>query len=275
MTSTINKNIQVGVGLRHTHFDHFEADKPINIDFFEVISENFINTRGRPFEILVKLREKFPICMHGVSLSIAGIDTEVNPNYLQKLKELIKIVEPEIVSDHLCFTGLAHSNLHNLLPFAYTKENLARIALKVQAVQESLGRPLVLENLSAYFSLKNSVFSEAEFLNELAERTGCGILLDINNLYVNSVNQNFHPNDFISKINIKHIKQIHLAGYTDFGDYLFDSHAHPVYPEVWVLFQEMIKRNRDIPVLVEWDEDIPTFERLEEEALTAKKLARN
>jgi uncharacterized protein (UPF0276 family) len=261
----------VGVGLRHIHFNHIEAKKPLQVDFFEIISENFINTRGRPFEVLMYLKEKFPIAMHGVSLSIAGHD-DLNFDYLKKLKELIHIVNPIITSDHLCFTGLKNSNLHNLLPFAYTEENLKFIVNKILLLQDFLERQFVFENLSAYFSLKNSEMNEAEFLNELCNRTGCGILFDVNNLYVNSINQHFEVDDFIEKINFEHVKQIHLAGYTDFGDYLFDTHAMPIHAPVWELFSKICKKTKNIPILIEWDEDIPPFERLEEEVKKAKEI---
>lgn len=269
---TSEEKFKVGLGLRHQHFPYFESGKNADIDFFEIISENFINTRGRPFEILMKLRESYDFCMHGVSLSVASVEN-VNMDYLKKLKELMIIVEPLVVSDHLCFTGSNERNLHNLLPFAYTKSNLCRIAEKIKIVQDLLGRRIVLENLSAYFSLSNSEMMESEFLNELSCMTECGILLDINNLYVNSINQKFSADDWLSKINIKNVKQIHLAGFTDFGDYLFDTHALPVHQPVWELYKTVIQNNLNIPVLIEWDEDIPSFEILQEEAFKARKIA--
>jgi uncharacterized protein (UPF0276 family) len=268
------EKFKVGVGLRHQHFPYFESGKSAEVDFFEIISENFINTRGRPFEILMKLREEFDICMHGVSLSVASVEN-VNWDYLGKIKELMTIVEPLVISDHLCFTGSSERNLHNLLPFSYTEANLNRISEKVKIIQDFLGRQFVLENLSAYFSLANSEMMESEFLNELSRITGCGILLDINNLYVNSINQKFNANDWLSKINIKNVNQIHLAGFTDFGDYLFDTHALPVHQPVWDLYESIIQKNLEIPVLIEWDEDIPSFEILQEEAFKARKIALN
>jgi uncharacterized protein (UPF0276 family) len=268
----MNQKFEIGIGLRHKHFNHIEENLPIQVDFFEIISENFMNSKGRPFEILMKLCTHFPIYMHGVSLSIASVE-KVNLEYLMRLNELIKIVQPKVTSDHLCFTGSNKSNLHNLLPFAYTRENLERIARKIQIVQDTLKRQFVFENLSAYFSLKNSEMNEAEFLNELCNLTGCGILFDINNLYVNSINQHFHVDEFIQKINFNHVKQIHLAGYSDYGDYIFDTHANPVHQPVWNLYKKIIQIKSDLPVLIEWDENIPDFYRLEEEAMKAKKFA--
>lgn len=262
----------IGVGLRHKHFPFFENGGKSNVDFFEIISENFMNTKGRPFEILNKLRQDFPVCMHGVSLSIAGVD-DFSQDYLMKLKELEKTISPFVVSDHLCFTGVDGNNLHNLLPFSYTEKNLNRISERIKFVQNYLNRQMIFENLSAYFSLKDSEMSESEFLNRLCENTGCGILLDVNNLYVNSINQKFDPNIWLSKINFSNVKQIHLAGFTDFGDYLFDTHSNPVHQNVWSLYKDVIKKNIEIPVLIEWDENIPEFEILEEEAMKAKHLA--
>jgi uncharacterized protein (UPF0276 family) len=269
------KNIinPIGVGLRHIHFPYLEDHPEIKVDFFEIISENYINTRGRPFEMAMKLRESFPIYMHGVSLSIAGT-TELNFKYLEKLKILIEIIKPEIVSDHLCFTGFNSQNLHNLLPFAYTKENLNRISKRVNIVQEYLGREILLENLSAYFSLKNSEMNEGEFLDELANKTGAKILFDINNLYVNSINQKFNPDEFTRHLNFKNIGQIHLAGHSDFGEYLFDTHDHPVTNSVWELYKKLIPHMPGVPVLIEWDDQIPDYKTVEMEALKAREYAR-
>jgi len=261
-----------GVGLRHKHFPYFENGGKSKVDFFEIISENFMNTKGRPFEILIKLRQEYPVCMHGVSLSIAGTNN-FSDEYLSKLKALEKTISPFVVSDHLCFTGVDGNNLHNLLPFSYTEKNLNRISDRIKFVQDYLNRQMIFENLSAYFTLKDSEMSESEFLNEICERTGCGILLDVNNLYVNSVNQNFDPTMWLSKINFSNVKQLHLAGFTDYGDYLFDTHSNPVHQDVWKLYRGIIQDNKNIPVLIEWDEDIPDFEILEEEALKAKNYA--
>jgi uncharacterized protein (UPF0276 family) len=271
-SSLLSENFKLGVGLRHKHFPYFEMGNTSVVDFFEIISENFINTKGRPFEILMRLRQDYAVCMHGVSLSIASTEP-VDLNYLKKLKDLINVLEPMIVSDHLCFTGNKEFNLHNLLPFSYTESNLKRITEKVKTVQDYLNRQLVLENLSAYFSLKSSEMSEGQFLNELCKLTGCGVLLDINNLYVNSINQKFSTTEFLENFNFENVKQFHLAGYTDFGEYLFDTHAMPVHPPVWDLYKKIIKMKNDVPVLIEWDEDIPEFEILENEAWIAKKLA--
>lgn len=260
-----------GIGLRHKHFPYIENDGEIKIDFFELLTENYLNTKGRPFAMMLKIREKFPMAMHGVSLSIAS-QSEINLKYLQQVKELTSIVEPFVISDHLCFTGLTDKNLHNLLPFSYDQENLIRICDRINQVQDYMQRQYAFENLSAYFTLKNSTMSEAQFLNEICNRTGCGILFDINNLYVNSINQHFSADDFINSIDLKHIKQFHLAGFSDFGDYLFDTHSEHVHPPVWELYKKIIKFKKDVPVLIEWDENIPDYQILEDECLKAKNI---
>ncbi len=263
--------VQVGVGLRHTHFPYLDESPELKIDFFEGISENFMNSRGRPFKMLMKMREARPLALHGVSLSIAG--PKAPPlDYLKSLKELYRIVDPFITSDHLCWTGGSAHNLHNLLPFAYTEESLKFLTTRVHFVQEFLGRTLTLENVSAYFSLKSSTLSETEFLSRLCNQTGCKILLDLNNIYVNSVNQKFDPYAYIHSINKSHISQIHLAGFTDMGSYLFDTHSREVDSEVWNLLRLTKKCGINVPTLIEWDENIPKFTKVEEEALKARAV---
>lgn len=266
------KNNKVGVGLRHTHFpeilDRLERGEKFPIGWFEGISENFINSRGRPFEVLMKVREHFDISLHGVSLNLASHE-DINWDYLKALRELYHIVRPALVSDHLCWTGVASSNLHNLLPFPYTKENLLLLVDKVCRIQDFLGRPLAFENLSAYFDLKESEMSEAEFLRELSFKTDCKILLDLNNIYVNSKNFDFNPYEYIDQIPMERVSEIHLAGHSDMGKFLFDTHSGPVCENVWQLYEFTISRG-NIPTLVEWDEDIPPLSRVFEEALKAK-----
>lgn len=264
-----NRPFPIGVGLRHTHFpfleESFSNNEKIDIDFFEGLSENYLSTRGRPFSMLMKVRERFPVALHGVSLSIAAQE-DLDFDYLGKLKELYSIVDPIITSDHMCFTGMAHNNLHNLLPFAYNEENLNRICEKVERVQEFLGRQMIFENLSAYFSLKSSTMSEAEFLTELCNKTGAGLLFDVNNIYVNSFNQKFNPKSYIEQTDFKHVKQMHLAGFSDMKTHLFDTHSREVQPPVWELFKEAIQHKSNVHVLIEWDEEIPHFDTLLSEA---------
>ncbi|RLA65642.1 MAG: hypothetical protein DRQ88_02300 [Epsilonproteobacteria bacterium] len=261
----------IGVGLRAEHYSYLEKNPPTNIKWFEVISENYMNSRGRPWDILKFIREKYPLAFHGVSLSIGSYDP-LNLDYLEKLKYMIDVFDPFIVSDHLCWTGLPDSNFHNLLPVPYTDKSLNHIASKLDKIQSILGRPMVLENPTAYVDYKESTYTEWEFIKKLVEQTGCNILLDVNNVYVNSVNFNYDPKVYLDHIPKDKVVQIHLAGYTDMGDFLFDTHSKPVYPEVWDLFSYVIKDLKDVPVLLEWDDDIPAFPHLEEEALKAQKI---
>lgn len=260
-----------GVGLRTKHYPNLEERPQTKLDWFEVVSENHMNSKGRPWEILELMRRDYPVAFHGVSLNI-GLKKEVDLNYLKKLKEMIGVFDPMIVSDHLCWTGLPSSNIHNLLPLPYNDESIQMVTTKLDQIQSYLGREIALENLSAYFEFKNSTYSESEFLNLVAQKSGCKLLLDINNVYVNSQNLGFDAKAFIDSIPPEKVAQIHLAGFTNMGDFLFDTHSKPVYPEVWELFHYAVKNLKEVPVLIEWDEDIPEFEVLENEAMKAKKI---
>ncbi len=260
-----------GVGLRTEHFP-FLQDKPqTSIDWFEVLTENHMNSRGRPWQILELIRADYPMAFHGVSLNI-GLEAEVNRSYLDGLKSMIDTFDPFLVSDHLCWTGMEGSNIHNLLPLPYTKAVVERISSKMDKVQTVLGRSLALENLSAYLECQNSEMSEWEFLTEVARKSGCKILLDINNVYVNSVNHGFDPLVYLEYIPKNLVAQFHLAGFSDRGNFLFDTHSRVVQPEVWSLYKYAVKKWPHVPTLVEWDEDVPEFSVLEEQAMEAKKI---
>ncbi len=260
-----------GVGLRPTHYPFIESHKPHSLDWFEVITENFIDSEGRPLKILEKVAQDFPLALHGVSLSIGGTDP-LNERYLNKLKKLVDRIQPKIVSDHLCWTGSANNNLHDLLPLPFSAANIQHLANRLEQVQSRLQRTILLENVSSYITYKHSEMSEWDFLSQLAKKSGCKILLDLNNVYVSSVNHGFDPVEYLRHIPKNLIGQIHLAGYTDMGDYLLDTHSKPVVPKVWALYKSLVAENSDIPVIVEWDEDIPEFTRLAEESLMAKKI---
>lgn len=253
-----------GAGLRSAHYSELEQRKPCAIHWFEVVSENYIDSYGRPRHILMQLRKDFPIALHGVSMNLASAEG-VNLQYLKQLKSLISEVEPFLVSDHLCWTGGSASNIHDLLPFPYTRESLQLVVKHIDQVQSFLNREILIENVSSYISFKDSEQSEQEFISEVARQTGCGVLLDINNVYVSAMNHAFDPKKYIDTIDTKYIKQVHLAGYSMHEGFLFDTHSHPVYPEVWDLFSYFISRSNQIPFMVEWDEDIPSLERLEQE----------
>jgi uncharacterized protein (UPF0276 family) len=265
-----------GIGLRHQHFSHLmnvleTKSSTIKVDWFEGITENFFDTEGRPLKVLERIRRDFPIGLHGVSLSI-GSSEDLNMEYLKKVKRLYDRIDPMVTSDHLCWTGHKDRNLHNLLPIPYNDETLSYLVQRIQKVQDYLGRPLAIENLSAYFDLNNSTYKEWDFLCLLAQKSGCKILLDINNIFVNSVNHKFDPLIYVQSIPNELVSEIHLAGFTDMGTHLFDTHSCPVWPAVWDLFQTKIRTGLEVPVLVEWDEDIPDFEIVENEAMKAKSL---
>ncbi len=262
---------KIGLGLRKEHYSFLENKPKIQAKWFEVISENHLNSKGRPWEILKIIRKDFPLSFHGVSLSIAS-SSPLNFSYLEKLKKMIEEFEPFLVSDHLCFTNLNNSNIHNLLPFPFNNKVLDHLLERIDQVQNFLGRKIALENLSAYINFQDSEFKEWEFIEKLLSRSDCNLLLDINNVYVNSKNHNFDPKVYIDAIPKDKIAEIHLAGYSDMGDFLFDTHSNSVFPEVWDLFSYAIKDLRDVPVLVEWDENIPDYKILEDEAIKAKKI---
>lgn len=263
-------NLGCGVGLRAQHYSEIIDQWP-GVDWFEAISENYMDTGGRPLHVLKKIREHYPIVLHGTSLSIGGTD-ELNPQYLKRLKALIEIIEPAMVSDHLCWTGIQQEHLHDLLPLPFTEESLEHVVGRVQKVQDFIGRPMLLENVSSYVTYKHSVIPEWEFIAEVARRSGCGILLDINNIYVNSINHKFNALDYLKSIPGEFVGQFHLAGHTDMGEYLFDTHSAPVIEEVWSLYREALKLYGQKSTLIEWDENIPPFERLLQEAEKAREV---
>ena len=251
-----------GLGLRSPHYSFLEERPATSVGWFEIISENYFRTNGRPRNTLDILRNDYPISCHGVSLSIGSYE-DFDWKYLEDLKNFYNEIEPFQISDHLCFTGEKNNNLHNLLPIAFTKENLQHLSERIDKVQNFLGRTLAIENLSAYFEYKNSTMTEWEFITELTKKTDCNLLLDLNNIFVNSFNQEFNPNDFINSIPFDRVKEIHLAGFSERDGFYFDTHANPLYPELIELYKSTLKIKNDIPTLFEWDENIPSFEILE------------
>lgn len=252
-----------GVGLRRPHHECI-LESPTSIDWFEVISENFMDVGGRPRAVLDRVRERYPVVLHGVSLSIGSADP-LNVTYLDELKQLAREVEPAWISDHLCFTGVGGHNAHDLLPLPYTEEALRHVVDRVRRVQDHLGRPIALENVSSYVAYKVSEMPEWEFLARIAEEADCGILLDVNNIYVSSVNHRFDPRTYLAAIPAERVWQFHLAGHSQIGELLLDTHDHAVPDPVWELCDEAVARFGPVSTLVEWDDEIPPFERLEEE----------
>jgi uncharacterized protein len=257
-----------GVGLRRDHFERILAG-PTRIDWFEAISENFMVRGGRPLDVLTRVRERYPIVLHGVSLSIGSTDP-LNEAYLDDLAALAARFEPVWVSDHLCWTGVGGHQAHDLLPLPYDEEALAHVVDRVGRVQDRLGRPIALENVSSYVGYRRSSMPEWEFVAEVSRRSGCGILLDINNIYVSARNHGFDPRRYIAGIPAPAVWQFHLAGHSDKGAYLLDTHDHAVPDPVWDLYAEAVRRFGPVSTLIEWDDRIPPFERLEEESERAR-----
>ena len=260
-----------GVGLRPPHYGHVLGTRPA-VDWFEVISENFMVAGGRPLDVLQQVRADYPIVLHGVSLSIGSVDP-VRTDYLARLRALAERIEPAWISDHVCWTGVGGHNLHDLLPLPYTEEALAHVVERVRRVQDALGRRIALENVSSYLSFCDSALSEWEFLAALAERADCAILLDVNNVFVSAFNHGFDARRYLDGVPVERVVQFHLAGHSDHGAYLLDTHDHPVRDEVWQLYATAVRRFGAVSTLVEWDDEIPAFERLHAEARRAAAVA--
>jgi uncharacterized protein (UPF0276 family) len=258
----------LGVGLRSAHLPHVLAEWP-DAGWFEIISENFLDSAGHPRHALDRIAERYPVVMHGVSMSIGSTDP-LDLHYLGRLRMLAEDVGARWISDHVCWTGVAGVNTHELLPVPFTEESLRHIARRVHVVQDVLERPLVLENPSTYAAFAHSTMTEWEFLARLCEESGCRLLLDVNNVYVSSVNHDFDPEEYIRAIPHDRVAQIHLAGHTDMGDHLVDTHDRPVARPVWELYRLATSLTGAVPTLLEWDEDIPPFPELLDELHKAR-----
>lgn len=256
-----------GIGLRSKHYARFLSERP-DVAWIEAISENFIGVGGRPAAVLEKVRRDFPVVLHGVSLSIGSVDP-LDEAYLAGLRELAGRIQPAYVSDHLCWGTHRGRYLHDLLPLPYTEEALAHVVQRVRQVQDALGRQILLENVSSYVGFRASTMPEWEFVAEVAGRADCGVLLDVNNVYVSARNHGFDPREYLSKIPVDRVGQFHLAGHSDRGAYLFDTHDAPVADGVWDLYAFAVRRFGRVPTLIEWDEHVPELERLLEESRAA------
>jgi uncharacterized protein (UPF0276 family) len=262
-------NLGLGVGLRTTHFAHILKNQP-PVDWFEIISENFMDSGGRPRYVLEQVAERYPVVMHGVSLSIGSTDP-LDFDYLGKLRDLARAVNARWVSDHLCWTGVAGLNAHDLLPLPLNEETLAHVAGRVRTVQDFLERPLVLENPSTYVTFADSTVCEWEFLTRLADQTDCGLLLDVNNVYVSSVNHDFDPAEYIRSVPHHRVVQFHLAGHTNCGTHLIDTHDGHVVDPVWELYRLAHALTGGASTLLEWDARIPPFPVVHAEVLKARQ----
>jgi uncharacterized protein len=260
-----------GLGLRPKHYRDILDGNP-QVDWFEVISENYMIGGGQPLAILDQIAERYPVVMHGVSLSIAST-AHFDEDYLDRLNVLAKRVKPKWVSDHLCWTGVHGVNLHDLLPFPYTQEALDHVVGRVNYVQERIGRPLCLENVSTYVQFGQSEMTEWEFISELTNRTGCWLLFDVNNVYVSSFNHGYDARAFLNGIPADRVIQFHLAGHSDMENYVVDTHDHPVREEVWDLYEDALRRFGPVSTMIERDDDIPPLADMMEELGHARALA--
>jgi uncharacterized protein (UPF0276 family) len=260
-----------GLGLRAQHYDEILNGSP-TIDWFEVISENYMIPGGQPLRILDRIRARYPVVMHGVSLSIAST-APPDFEYLGNLLELARRVEPKWISDHLCWTGVHGKNLHDLLPFPYTREALDHVVSRVQLVQDFLGRALVLENVSTYVQFSNSEMTEWEFLSELSRRSGCWLLFDVNNVYVSAFNHGYDPLTFLEGIPSDRVVQFHMAGHSHMGTHIVDTHDHPVCEDVWELYAAALKRFGWVSTIIERDDHIPPLDEIMVEVERTREMA--
>ena len=267
----LSSSLGFGLGLRVDHYEAILAEHP-PVDWFEALTENYLVPGGKPLDNLMRIRDRYPMVMHGVSLSI-GSTQPLDRNYLAQVKALAARLEPHWVSDHLCWTGIAGRNMHDLLPLPYTEEALANVVERVRTVQDFLGRRILLENVSSYVTYRDSQLTEWEFLREIAQRADCLILLDVNNIYVSSVNHEFDPLDYLNAIPADRVQQIHLAGHENHGDYLIDTHDHPVPDPVWELYGAALRRFGSVSTMIERDANIPPLEELCAELDAARQLA--
>ncbi len=260
-----------GLGLRKDHYETILNESP-PVDWFEALTENYLVPGGKPLYYLERIREHYPMVLHGVSLNIGSADP-LDHNYLAQLKALVRRIEPVWVSDHLCWTGLHGVNAHDLLPLPYTEEAVEHVAQRVLQVQDCLGRRILMENVSSYLGYRGSSMSEWEFLSAVAERADCLILLDINNIHVSAANHGFDPLDYLDGVPAKRVQQHHLAGHTDFGNYIIDTHDADVIDPVWDLYAEAVRRFGQVSCMIERDYNIPPLEYLLAELDHARDIA--
>jgi len=261
---------RAGIGLRAPHYRELLAREP-QVAWLEVHSENFYGQGGQPHWFLERVRARYPLSLHGVGLSLGRAD-RVDAAHLERLAELVERYQPGLVSDHVCWGAVGDRHLNDLLPLPGTEEALEAVCRNVDVVQTRLRRRILVENVSSYIAYRHSVIPEWEFFAAIAHRTGCGLLLDVNNVHVSAVNHGFDAHEYIRAVPGAAVEEIHLAGYDVVGDLLVDTHAKPVYPEVWALYRETLERIGPKPTLVEWDNDLPTLDVLVGEALQADSV---
>jgi len=260
-----------GLGLRTDHYETILETRP-QVDWFEILSENYLVPGGKPLHFLDRIRERYPVVMHGVSLSVGSTDP-LNYDYLRQLKTLAARVEPAWISDHLCWTGVHGRNMHDLLPLPYTEEAVAHVACRVQQVQDFLGRRILLENVSSYVTYRQSAMTEWEFLNAVVERADCLVLLDVNNIYVSSFNHGFDPLDYLNAVPVERVQQFHLAGHRNLETHIIDTHDEPVVDPVWDLYRAAVRRFGGVSTMIERDDHIPPLAELLAELDQARRIA--
>ena len=266
-------DLGIGIGLRVPHYNYILAKKPA-IDWFEIISENYMAGAGRPLEILDQILDQYTVVQHGVSLYLGSVDP-INPEQLRRLKRLAERTKTPFLSDHLCWGSVDGTYTHDLLPLPYTFEAARHTAARIRAVRDFLEIPICVENISSYAEFQVSEMTEWEFLSEVVELADCGILLDVNNIYVSSQNHGFDPYEYLSKIPHERVGQIHIAGHTRHEDYILDTHDHPVPEPVWKLYAQAVSSIGPTNTLLEWDAEIPSFPRVHNEALKAGRYLHN
>jgi uncharacterized protein len=260
-----------GLGLRTEHYEAVLRDAP-RVDWFEVLTENYLVGGGKPLWYLERVRERFPVVMHGVSLSI-GSAAPLSRSYLRALKSLAARIEPAWISDHLCWTGVDGVNLHDLMPLPYTAEALRHVVRRVQQVQDFLGRRILLENVSSYIAYRPSELTEWEFLGQIAREADCEILLDVNNIYVSSVNHGFDPLTYLQAMPVARVRQLHLAGHSRHDGYIVDTHDAPIAAPVWELYRSACARFGPVATMIERDANIPPLSELVSELDRAREIA--
>jgi uncharacterized protein (UPF0276 family) len=260
----------VGIGLRVPHYRHILDKKPV-VDWFEIISENYMIDGGRPLTVLDSILDQYRIVQHGVSMYFGSADP-LSREHLRRLKALVRRTNTPWLSDHLCWGSVDGTYTHDLLPMPYTFEAARKTAEKIRQVQDFLEIPIAVENVSSYAEFHVSQMTEWQFLNEVVEQADCGILLDVNNIYVSSQNHNFDPRDYIEAVPAERVAQIHIAGHSKFEKYILDTHDHPVLDPVWALYARAIERCGPTATLLEWDDSIPSFEEVHAEALKANRF---
>ncbi len=261
---------RAGIGLRSPHYQQLLTETP-DIGWLEAHAENYFGAGGQPLYFLEQLRGHYPLSLHGVGLS-PGSAEPLNKTHLRKLKTIIDRFQPSLVSEHLCWNAIGGTHLNDLLPLPYTEEALAHISARLSHIQEYLGRQILIENLSSYLQFKHSTIPEWEFINETAKRSGCGILLDVNNIYVNACNHGFDSQNYLTAIDTRHVQEIHLAGFDEREKILIDTHSKRVDAAVWDLYRKAIDRFGATPTLIEWDTDIPALSVLLDEARKAEAI---